>query len=131
MAISFLSIKNLVSSVAGRVGAITLTAADVANVVATNSAITSNQNDYPLGSGDIIRISSNAARDITGIVATSDGDARLLINVGSFDITLKHQHASSTAANRFICAGASDFTLSAGATTPVVYDGTSGGWRVG
>lgn len=128
---SALAYSGTVSSVAGRTGAITLTSSDISNTVASPAQLTADQNDYALASGDILRISSSAARNITGIVATTGGDARLLVNVGSFDITLKHQSASSTAANRFLCAGASDYTLSAGASAPVVYDATSAGWRVG
>lgn len=101
------------------------------NIVATLSQASSDQNNYVLGAGDIIRLSTDAARNITGIVATFDGDARLLMNIGSFDITLKHQSSSSTAANRFICAGASDYVVSSGSSAPVVYDAASGGWRVG
>jgi protein involved in polysaccharide export with SLBB domain len=129
--VGVLLLSNVVTSVASRIGAITLASADITNAVSTLSQIASNQNNYSLGSGDILRISSDAARDITGLVATTGGDARLLVNVGSFDITLKHQNTSSAAENRFLCAGASDYTLSAGASAPVVYDATSAGWRVG
>lgn len=128
---SSLAYVGIVQTVAGRTGAITLTAADVSNTVATKTQITSDQNNYTLGAGDVFRIASDAARNITGLVATSDGDARLILNVGSFDITLKHQSASSSAANRFIAVGASDYTLAAGGSAVVVYDSTSGGWRVG
>jgi hypothetical protein len=104
----------------------------VANVVSTPSQITSNQNNYTLGTAaDIFRISSDAARDITGVVATASGDAKVLLNVGSFSITLKHQSASSTAANRFLCAGGSDFVLSADSSCCIIYDSTTARWRVG
>lgn len=107
------------------------TRASASNSVVYPAQITADQNNYSTGVYDIVRISSNAARNITGIVAASNGDARLLVNVGSFDITLKHQSTSSTSANRLFCAGASDFVLVTGASVPVVYDSTSAVWRVG
>lgn len=128
---SSLAYTGTVSSVAGRTGAITLSSGDISNTVASPAQLAADQNNYALVTGDILRISASAARNITGLVATVNGDARLLVNIGTFDITLKHQSASSTAANRFLCAGASDYTLSPGASAPVVYDSTSGGWRVG
>ena len=128
---SSLAYTGTVSSVAGRTGVITLSSGDISNTVASPTQLAADQNNYTLASGDILRISASAARNITGLVATVNGDARLLVNIGTFDITLKHQSASSTAANRFLCAGASDYTLAAGASAPVVYDSTSGGWRVG
>jgi hypothetical protein len=128
---SALAYTGTVSSVAGRTGVITLSSGDISNTVASPAQLTADQNNYALESGDILRVSASAARNITGLVATVNGDARLLVNIGTFDITLKHQSASSTAANRFICAGASDYVLSPGASAPVVYDATSAGWRVG
>ncbi len=128
---SSLAYVGIVSSVAGRVGVVTLTASDVSNTVSTKSQVSADQNNYSLGTGDVFRISSDAARSFTGFVATSDGDARLLVNVGSFDITLKHQSTSSTAGNRLLCVSAADYTLSAGGSAVLLYDSTSGAWRVG
>ena len=102
----------------------------VANVVVSPSQITSNQNDYSPGTGDIVRLSSDAARDITGITAGSAGQVRVLTNVGSFAITLKHQSASSTAANRFLVPWAGDCIISADSSVMIVYDSTTARWRV-
>lgn len=102
----------------------------VTNVVVSPSQITGNQNDYSPGTGDIVRLSSDAARNITGITAGGSGDVRVLVNVGSFTITLVHQSTSSTAANRFLVSFGADYLLAANAAAVIVYDATTSRWRV-
>jgi hypothetical protein len=58
-----------------------------------------------------------------------------IYNVGSFNLTLKHNSASSTAANRFYCSGAADIVIAAGDYAELIYDSTNNGsaaagWRV-
>ena len=125
-------------SVAGTTGA-TFNAANwqqmtaPVNVTTTPAQITANRNDYALdiATSDIFRISSDAARNITGITAgLFDGHAILLRNVGSFAITLRHQDAASAAANRIISPWAGDVVISANASMLLVYDSTLSRWIV-
>jgi hypothetical protein len=104
----------------------------IANVVVSPAEITADQNNYSPGTGDIFRLTANAARNITGIVAGSSGQAILLINVDTTDaITLKHENASSTAANRLAVPWEGDYVLSAkGGAALLVYDATASRWRV-
>lgn len=102
----------------------------ITNVVVSPSQITGNQNDYSPGTGDIVRLSSDAARNITGITAGTSGEVRVLVNVGSNTITLVHQSASSTAGNRFLVSFGSDYLIAANAAAVIVYDGTTSRWRV-
>lgn len=103
----------------------------IANVVVSPSQITANQNNYNPGTGDIFRLDSNAARDITGVSGGADGKAILLVNVGSYAITLKHQNASSDAGNRVVVPWAADYVLAAsGGAAMLVYDNTSSRWRL-
>lgn len=102
----------------------------VPRIIVTPSQITSNQNDYATGDGDFFRISSDAARDITGIVAAAGGHIIRLVNVGSFAITLKHNSGSSSAANRINVPWAGDAVISAGDTLSLWYDDVSTVWRV-
>lgn len=98
--------------------------------VLTPAQITSNQNDYaPTGYTTVaqFRLSTDAARDVTGLVG---GDAARLItlhNVGSFDLTLKDESGSSTAANRF--ALGADLCLKPDHAIALRYDATSSRWR--
>ncbi len=104
----------------------------VANVVVSPAEITADQDNYSPGTGDIFRLTANAARNITGIVAGSSGQAILLINVDTTDaITLKHENASSTAANRLAVPWEGDYVLSAkGGAALLLYDATASRWRV-
>jgi phage-related tail fiber protein len=102
----------------------------VTNVVQSPAQITiATTNNYAPAAGDIIRLSSSAAATITGIAAGASGDTRVLINVGSFSITLAHQTAS-TAANQFLVSFGADYILSANAAVVIVYDATTTKWRV-
>lgn len=77
----------------------------------------------------VFRLSTDASRDVTGIVPTNDGAGRILIlfNVGGFNIVLKDESASSTAAYRL--ALAADITLAPDNSALLWYDGTSARWR--
>jgi hypothetical protein len=97
--------------------------------VLTPAQITSNQDDYDPGSEMIWRLSTDASRDITGILAGSNGQLRLVVNQGGNDIVLKHQDASSSAANRFYLKGFADVTLSTRSAIWIWYDGATARWR--
>jgi hypothetical protein len=95
-------------------------------------AITSNQNNYApasLDSATVLRLSSDASRNITGLTGGADGRVLKLMNVGSNPLVLKNQDAASSAANRF--AIGSDITLAADQAVGLIYDSTSQRWRAG
>jgi hypothetical protein len=104
----------------------------VPNVVVSPAEITANTNNYAIGTGDIFRLTADAARNITGIVARADGDAIVLINVDSADaITLKHASTDSTDVNRILVPWEGDYVLAAkGGAALLIYDGTTDRWRV-
>jgi len=96
--------------------------------------ITANVNDYsPSGSSpsynaaSALRLSSDASRDITGMAGGLAGRVLLIFNVGSFNIVLKDESASSTAANRF--ALKADITLAPDGSALLWYDSTTSRWR--
>lgn len=82
---------------------------------------------------NMVRLDSPAAASITGLVAVTSVDRRMkkLYNVGSYNITLKHQDTGSTAANRLIIPGATDLVLAPDDVVDVSYDLTTARWRVG
>ena len=104
------------------------------------SGYAANQNDLVLTGSAFQRLSGTAARDITGVAPPTglshvDGRTMRIFNVGSFSLTLKHNSASSTAANRFYCIGAVDIIISAGDYAELIYDSNNNGsaaagWRV-
>ena len=88
------------------------TVAHTAEIAPTQ--ITANQNDYaPTGHAATYAffLSSDAARNITGLAGGAEGRTILFMNDGNFDISLTHQDAASTAANRFRTPGEVTFTL--------------------
>lgn len=93
--------------------------------------ITSNQNDYDIGAktGLAFTLTSDANRDITGILATNVADGTLLFiqNVGSYTITLKDESTSSSAANRFALTG--DMALAPDSGVILQYVSASSRWR--
>lgn len=93
------------------------------------AANTDNWNPTGLASAAVIRASTDASRNLTGLVGGSDGRVVLLGNVGAFDLVLKHD-ATSTAANRFYCPNNADKTLNQNASAWLMYDTTSSRWRV-
>lgn len=85
---------------------------------AVPAQITANQNDYNpalTSNAQMIHVSSDAARDITGWVLAT-GRVLKVRNRGAFTITLKHQNGGSAAANRFNGRGNADVALLAGTT---------------
>ena len=109
----------------------TLTAGAITNVVNTPTTLAANANDYALPAADTIRLSASAAVTITGIAAGVSGQTDLLINVGTFAITLAHASTLSLAGNRFAVQWAGDFVLEPnGGAVLIMYDATSALWRV-
>lgn len=98
--------------------------------------ITADQNDYQFypSLGAFLRLSTDASRNITGLVNAQTGAANgyitRIVNVGSQNIVLVHESASSTAANRFLNSTGADITLSANQAADVIYDATTARWRV-
>ena len=99
----------------------------------TPSQITSNQNNYALGNPFWKRLSSDAERTITGFQidfgSSSNGETHLLTNVGSFNIIIAHQSASSSGSNRVVCPQSTDMLLAPGEEVFLIWDPTTDRWR--
>src|SRR5207302_6631324 len=92
--------------------------------------ITADQNDYNptgLATAGVLRLTTDALRNLTGLQAGIPGQVLLIHNVGAFDLVLNAQNAGSVATNRFALFG--DLTLSADQFGILWYDGTSTRWR--
>lgn len=94
-----------------------------------NAQITSNQNDYAIGSGSSFLLNTDASRNITGITGGVNGKFLYIINNGSFNIVFTHQDASSTAANRIISSTAGNLTIAPNGSITLKYDATASRWR--
>ena len=77
----------------------------------------------------VMRVSSSADINLSGLNASVNGRIIVLVNVGANDITLKHNN-SSTAGNQFKLPGAADIVLAPDGSVTLMYDTTSAVWRV-
>jgi hypothetical protein len=105
------------------------------HVARTATQLSGNVNDYDSGGLSYFqRWSSDASRNVTGFKPGNqtqvDGQVHVIINVGSQNIVLVNESASSTAANRFTCSTGADITLSANQAADVVYSTTTSRWLV-
>ncbi len=85
-----------------------------------------------LSGATVIRVSTDAARNLTGITGGQDGRMLILENVGAFSLGLIHDQTSA-APNRFYMNGAvagGAIQLNANQSCVLLYDGTSSRWRV-
>lgn len=112
-------------------GRLILAGPQVLSGVISPPQITSDQNNYNpagLASANVVRLSTDGIRTITGLAAQSAGTVLLLCNAGAFEIQFANESASSTAANRFATGGAGGVNV--GGCRWIFYDGTSLRWRL-
>ena len=105
----------------------------------TPAAIVANQNDYVLTGSAFQRLNCTTASDITGIAPPTGGahvDGRMirLVSVGTATVTLKHNDAASTAANRIYMHTGTHLAITVNEWADLVYDSTdngsgAAGWR--
>jgi hypothetical protein len=114
-------------------GTVDVSQAHLFSGVISPTQITVDQDNYaPTGFStcSVLRLTSDAARAITGLAGGSAGRNVLLLNVNaSSNITLTHD-ATSTAANRFYCPNSVNFVLLPNTSAWAWYDTTSSRWRV-
>lgn len=109
-------------------GALRLTA-DISPAQLT--ANTNNWSPTGLATATVIRVFTDASRDLTGIALGADGRQLYLLNTGSTNsLVLKHESANSDAANRFDLPAAADKTLGPRCCAHLHYDATSSRWRL-
>ncbi len=98
-------------------------------VVDSPVQITGDQDNYdPLAAG-VLRLTSDAARTVTGVGRGRDGRRLVVINVGGFNITIAHQNVGSAAANRVITGTAADVALTPDDYMVLYYDHVTLRWR--
>lgn len=103
----------------------------LSGVPGTPTQLTANVNNWNPGRNLNVRASSDASRNVTGIAnLQEDGQIMYLWNVGSQNIVLVNESASSTAANRLHTSTGADITLAANKCALLFYDGATQRWRV-
>lgn len=95
------------------------------------SQITADQNNYAPGVAWFYRLSTDASRTLTGLsTGQVNGQLAEIWNVGSNNLVLANESASSTATNRFTIDTGADFTIAPNKTARLRYDSTTSRWRV-
>ncbi|UZE47905.1 hypothetical protein ONR75_24015 [Rhodopseudomonas sp. P2A-2r] len=93
--------------------------------------IAANTNDYAptnLTVATALRLSTDASRNLTGLVDPREGSIKTIINVGTNPLVLKNADAGSSAANRFDFGA--DVTLAAKQSATIRYDATDSRWKL-
>ena len=121
--------RSIGSSAMGRFGGAIVTAGTI--VPASLSVDQNNYNPTGLDDASVIRLSSSATVNITGLVAPSANGRLLSIsnsNTTTFNIILTHEGVGSTAANRFLL-DTQNQVLLPGQTATLRYDTSVSRWR--
>lgn len=92
--------------------------------------ITANQNNYDIAGNNALRLSTDASRTITGLNGGASGRFLYILNVGSNNIVLANQSASSSAANRMISYTGANLTVATNEIVKLIYDSTTARWRI-
>jgi hypothetical protein len=90
--------------------------------------ITANQNNYIPGNYDVLRLTSNAAYNITGIANGVKGRKLRIFNVGAYPITLVYESGLSIATNRFKFSSGFNATIAPSSNILIYYDGVQSRW---
>jgi hypothetical protein len=93
--------------------------------------ITADQNDYNpggLAGASVLRLSTDARRNLTGLAGGGDGRIVTVVNAGANPLGLKNASASSSASNRFDIG--SDLVLNAKQACVLLYDATDTRWKL-
>lgn len=106
----------------------------------STTAFSANTNDLALTASAFQRINCTSAASLTGIAPPSGGthvDGRMIrvYNVGTANLTLAHNSASSTTANKMFSSTGADIILAKNDYAELIYDATdngsgAAGWRV-
>lgn len=127
--------SSKISSIANGILIVT-TSAGVGGAISTpantQAQFTANQDNLtPAGPSRMQRWSSDASRDVTGMLmpgGNNNGQDHIIINVGSNNIVLKHD-VTSTASNRWLNSTGADITLGPNEMAYTICDSTTQRWR--
>jgi hypothetical protein len=101
------------------------------NIASANLAAT--QNNFSAPNANICRFTLTGDQQLTGVDPGSAAGNRLMLIVNADDtdtLTLAHEGATSTAANRFLLPGSTTRALLPHACALMMYDQTSSRWRM-
>jgi hypothetical protein len=93
--------------------------------------ISADTNNLNLGSKALTRLSvTSSGLRISGFASGEDGEIKMIYNSGSNAVKILNESSNSTSGNRVEIHNSSDFDLLSKSAVTIVYDGTSGVWRL-
>lgn len=93
--------------------------------------LSSSQNDLDSGGKAVVRVEATLPNlSVSGILAGSDGQILMMYNAGLEPYSLLNNSEESEEGNRIIIFGDDDFVLDPNAGVTLLYDSTSGAWRL-
>jgi len=115
------------------VGATNVTVSSIAGTTIT-TLVSGTVNDLApsgIGSAAVVRVNATAVTTLTGLSFQANQYPRpMLVNVGTFTVTIQHQSTSSGAIHRIITPSGTNYLLLPGATVELVRDEVDSRWRV-
>jgi hypothetical protein len=90
--------------------------------------ITETKNNFDIGDGTFFRVSTDAARAITGLSGGTNGRAIYIVQTSAYTLTIAN-NTGSDAANRILTGDGRNILLSQGEMAFLYYDITSFRWR--
>lgn len=93
--------------------------------VASGGTVTALSSTY-----SFVRLTGVSVTELQGVVASPRATRLLIYNDSSGDLTIKHQNAGATAANRIITTDGNDLTISEDQSVEFIYDLTTSRWLV-
>jgi hypothetical protein len=106
---------------------------DDPSTAVTPTQIAGDVNNYSPTNGlsaRVWRLSTDTSRTVTGIAAGKGGQPLVIVNVGSQTLILANQNSASDTTNRIVTGTGSNLSLAGDGTATLLYDGTTGRWRV-
>lgn len=100
--------------------------------VVTTVGATTNYNNFALGSAShALFRAATGAFTVTGVTGGAAGKTIRIINSSGQEMTLAHESASSTAANRIWLPGATDLVVPDDSSAILIYNNTDSRWVLG
>lgn len=87
-------------------------------------------NSIPVINATWIKLSSTLANNVTGIGAGTEGELRILTNVGSNNIVIKHNDSTAINDQKILTNSGQNIVLNPNNSISLIYDQTSQKWRV-
>jgi YVTN family beta-propeller protein len=92
--------------------------------------ISTNQNNFNLGTSAVVKIIPSGNVNITGILAGQNNEIKLVYNGGANNVTMVHNSSSSSVGNRIFNYTKQNFILSPDHGVTIIYDSAIQSWRL-